>query len=62
MTTKKEPKFAAGIGPQRYLNTDPWPLAQWEEQEPLPTVGEVVTYLAGAGLLAAFCFVVLGLA
>ena len=61
MTTKKEPRFAAGIGPQRYRTTDPWPRAQWDEHEPLPTVGEVVMYIAGAGLLATFCFLVLGL-
>ena len=61
MSKKKEPRFAAGIGPQRYLNTDPWPRARWEEHEPLPTAGEVAQYLAGAALLAVFCFGVLGL-
>lgn len=45
----------------RFANVDPWPRAAWEEHEPLPTVGEVIQYIAGAALLAVFCFGVLGL-
>lgn len=59
--TKKQPQFARHVDPQRYVNADPWPLAAWEEHEPLPTVGEVVQYVAGAILLGVFCFGVLGL-
>ena len=53
--------LARHTGPQRFVNGDPWPLAAWEEHEPLPTVGEVVQYVAGAILLGVFCFGVLGL-
>lgn len=61
MTAKKQPQFAKHTGPQRFANVDPWPRAAWEEHEPLPTVGEVLQYIAGAALLAVFCFGVLGL-
>ena len=58
---RKKPQFAKFVGPQKFENVDPWPLAKWEEREPLPTAGEVIQYVAGAALLAVFCFFVLGL-
>lgn len=63
----KTPKFGQALPehlrePQRFATCDPWPNVPLviHESEPLPTIGEAITWLGSFVAISVFCFFSLG--
>ncbi len=49
---KKEPRFAAGVGPQRFANTDPWKGVPFVDPN-MPEGEDVIEWLLFTAMIVA---------